>query len=70
MTRLVLTRSQTGATAEGTGRITGCRGLIPTSDLQQWWPQRDSDPCLTGRRAGNRNAATGGGLLESAPDEE
>jgi DNA invertase Pin-like site-specific DNA recombinase len=46
-TRLVMTPEPNGYRFEGTGRITPLiRGLIPTSDLQEWWPQRDSNPCL------------------------
>jgi len=46
--RLVVTPAQDGRYRfEGTGRITPLiRGFIPTSDLQQWWPQPDSNPCL------------------------
>jgi DNA invertase Pin-like site-specific DNA recombinase len=48
-TRLVVTPELEGRYRfEGTGRITPLiRGLIPTSDLQQWWPQGDSNPCFS-----------------------
>ena len=48
-TRLVVTPELEGRYRfEGTGRITPLiRGLIPTSDLQEWWPQRDSNPCFS-----------------------
>jgi hypothetical protein len=47
-TRLVMTPEPDGRYRfEGTGRITPLiRGLIPSLNLQEWWPQRDSNQCF------------------------
>ena len=51
--RLVMTPQPDGRYRfEGTGRMSPLiRGLIPSLNLQEWWPQRDSNPCFSLERA-------------------